>query len=230
MTRWWQHRRRGVRRASFALGGFVAAIGLVVAAKATGPASDTSFARAATQHDAVAQTVGRDSPLANSRSRPVGADFDGPDPRGGPGIPCLGAVHGLPGATLKTSIPIWLPADPGNRVTDAWTCDGAPVLMFGNIQVSYEPGWADLDEQKQRRMWTAIIAEDGSGELSSVHGHLAYIYEHIPAWHTNDEVAFVVGDTLVRLLSSADIPVHDLLTFADTLRIPESAAAPLNRN
>lgn len=134
----------------------------------------------------------------------------------GPGEPCHSATH-LPVPTLAeaANLTVWLPADnSGFKVGDSWACNlgGAPVLMFGKIQVSYEAGWKDVDVSQE---WNTQVADMG-GRVENFGGYPAMIHTGNDA-APNNEVMFVVGDTLVRLLSVPEVPIDDVVRLAESL-------------
>lgn len=132
------------------------------------------------------------------------------------GTPCPGAVHADSAQDLKTAAPIW-PAR-SSELTDAWTCGATPVLMYGDVQISYENGWKEIDPATE---WKALASEDG-GSVETVHGKPAYVH---PATETGPRVGvmFVVNDTLVRLLANKDVSVASVIKLAEDLDIASNA-------
>lgn len=139
----------------------------------------------------------------------------------GPGEPCPNAVHSpLTNLAAAAKQPIWLPSKLPSAVTDAWSCGrgSAPVLMFGNVQVSYEPGWANVDLDQK---WADYIAEDG-GYTTTVGGRTALVHEATDA-APNNEVMLVKGDTLIRLLSVRTVPITKLVNLAKSFDLATPA-------
>lgn len=141
-----------------------------------------------------------------------------------PGEPCPGAVHS-PIAELSAAAkqPIWLPTSEEPRVSDAWSCGvgSAPVLMFDDVQVSYESGWSDVDLDKK---WAGYIAEDG-GEVIDIGGYSTLVHEGTES-APNNEVMLVVQGTLIRLLSVRDVPIDQLVDLAKAMDFTRASVTP----
>jgi hypothetical protein len=154
------------------------------------------------------------TPAASTQVHGQGSGSDGPAGLVGPGEACPGAVHGAPNS-LGTEIPIWLPAGGEPKVTDAWTCADTPVVVFGDIQISYEAGWTDVDVEKK---WAALSADYG-GDVTTVLGRPGLVQSAEQTQGTNNQVLVVVDGTLVRVLSTSDVPINELLRLADSLDV-----------
>jgi hypothetical protein len=188
------------RRTVYAVLGMAAAAAAVVGLNATG---------------VLGSSQQNSTPSATTQAPGQGSGSDEPAGLVGPGEPCPGAVHGDPNS-LATEIPIWLPAGDGERkVTDAWTCADTPVVVFGDIQISYEAGWADVDVEKK---WAALAADYG-GDVTTVLGRPGLVQSAEQTKGTNNQVLVVVDGTLVRVLSKSDVPINELLRLADSLDV-----------
>jgi hypothetical protein len=130
-----------------------------------------------------------------------------------PGEPCPGARHASTIAGLASKVPVWAPAQA--KLTDSWTCGDTPVLMYGAIQVSFEPGWEGVDEKQK---WSEM-ARDYGGSVETVLGRPAYVH---PATSDapREAVNVVVGGTLVRLLAKDGVPIKNLVQLANSIRLP----------
>lgn len=140
-----------------------------------------------------------------------------------PGEKCSGAVEAAPAElALSAQQPIWLPAVTQFQVTDAWACGqgSAPILMFGEVQVSYEEGWSDVNV---KQMWADLTAEDG-GYVTDVAGISTLVHEATKD-APNNEVMLVKNDTLIRLLSTGNVPIDDLVSLAKSLNLTAPAIA-----
>ncbi len=132
------------------------------------------------------------------------------------GEPCEGARHSdLP--NLDTSVPVWLPAD--RAPSSAWTCgqegQGLPVLMFGDIQVSYEPGY----DQVEPTQYVETVAKEFGGYTMKLGDHTAAVVPSVGG-DVNHEVDIVVNGTMVRLLAEASTPIDDVVALAKSLQLP----------
>jgi len=166
-------------------------------------------------NSSTATSEGPDHPEAN-----IGSD-SGPAGLVGPGEPCPGAVHGTLGdIALRAGVPVWTPAPAsGEALTDGWTCGDTPVLMYGgDIQVSYEAGWSDVDVDKK----FAALAKDYGGTVGTVLGRSALI-QSAAETGDNNQVLVVVGDTLIRVLASDSVDVDRLVALADSLQLKTPA-------
>jgi hypothetical protein len=132
------------------------------------------------------------------------ANHDGPAGLVRPGEPCSEAVHAKSPQELHADIPIYMPSD-SYTLTDAWTCADTPVLLFGNIQVSYESGWEQVPVPDKWR----DLAEDYGGHVDVISGRPALIQSSEETKDDN-QVLVVVGDTLIRALALPDVPIGDL--------------------
>lgn len=182
------------------LGSFGA--GAVAAALLVGGLSATSVLSGSTHKD---PTAGGSSTATASRDDAYGLVEVG--------SPCPGAVHANTADGLRTEVPVWTAKNA--ELTDAWTCGGTPVLMYGAIQISYERGWAEIDAAGE---WKALASEDG-GSVETILGRPAYVH---PATEAGPRVGvmFVVNGTLVRLLANKDVSVDEVVKLAQSLDVP----------
>jgi hypothetical protein len=134
-----------------------------------------------------------------------------------PGQPCPGARHASTVAGLVTSVPIWAPANA--TLSDSWTCGDTPVLMFGEIQVTYESGWTGVDNASK---W-ADMATDYGGSVQTILGRPAYVHE-ATATAPRSSVSFVVGDTLVQVVAKDGVPIDDIANLARSIELPADLA------
>jgi hypothetical protein len=171
------------------------------------------------------QTAPVATPGAMERDLPM-PNFNGIDVVP-PGTPCVAATH----APVETSAreanqEVWLPpSDSAYRVSDSWACSagGSPVLLIDKIQVSYEPGWSDVGVLNK---W-ADLQEEIGGEVLVLSGVPTLVHEATDD-APNNEIMFVEGDTLVRLLSVRQVPVDDMVKLAEAIaaNTPRGAQAP----
>ncbi len=97
-----------------------------------------------------------------------------------PGTPCMNAAH-VPVEILKAgevveqfSTPAVLPDPDVASPTDAWTCGLgpiAPVVMFDNVQVTYDPTWKGVDPTTK---WKETQKLREGGEVIEIAGLPAY--------------------------------------------------------
>ncbi len=132
-----------------------------------------------------------------------------------PGEPCLGAVHVARLDQLPDSVPVWTPAS--TKFTDAWSCGSTPVVMFDDIQVSYEVGWSDIDVDQK---W-ADMARDFGGEVQQILGRPAYVH---PADNEGprNSVSVVVDGVLIRVIAMADVPIDRLVDLTTSITLPKN--------
>lgn len=152
---------------------------------------------------------------------PPAADVDdGPVGLVGPGEPCINAVMLPSNVTMiraAVPLPVWAAPPEVAKVTRAWACGGTtPVLMYGDIQLSFEAGWSGVDIPEK---WAALAADYG-GRTDVIQGYQAYVKEPT-ADGENQEIMIVHGDTLVRLLATGAVPPADLIDLANELELPE---------
>jgi hypothetical protein len=129
-----------------------------------------------------------------------------------PGTPCPGAVEGTAQEVIATSgSPVYLPDDGVARVTAAWRCGDTPVLMFDDVQVSFETGWSNIDVPAKM----ADLADDYGGSVQPIQG--------LSAWVSRDGVLMVNGETAIRLLASKDVAIERLTDLASELDLDAPA-------
>jgi hypothetical protein len=136
------------------------------------------------------------------------------------GEPCLGAKHVSTVGALRSAAdaPVWAPSS--LRLTDAWTCAGTPVLIAGKVQISYEPGWSDVDIQAK----FASLAKELGGGVETALGRPALT---VPAGPDGSlaMVMVVVEDTLVRLVGTDQtVTVDGLVSVARSIKLPPELA------
>ncbi|MCW2845086.1 MAG: hypothetical protein JWN22_3002 [Nocardioides sp.] len=97
------------------------------------------------------------------------------------------------------------------------------MLLIDKIQVSYEPGWSDVGVLNK---W-ADLQEEIGGEVLVLSGVPTLVHEATDD-APNNEIMFVEGDTLVRLLSVRQVPVDDMVKLAEAIaaNTPRGAQAP----
>lgn len=167
----------------------------------------------------------------------------GHDPRadgiGGvqPGEPCPMAKHAPSVAALQqqTDVPIWEPANA--TLTDAWTCGDTPVLLYGQIQITYDDdkqAWGNIDIEKK---WADRVRDRG-GRVETVLGRPALV---TPADATGPptnrpvypdpadaagrvSVMVVVDGTLISTVAKGDVPVEKLIELTNSIKLPPSLA------
>jgi hypothetical protein len=140
-----------------------------------------------------------------------------------PGERCIDAVEGSPSElAVASGTNVWLPpATSEHKVTDSWACSegGAPVLLLdGDIQVSYEAGWSDVDREKK---WRDLNADQG-GDVQRINELPTLVHEGNEKAPYN-QVMFVIDDTLVRLLSQKDAPIEALVSLAGAIDVKDPA-------
>lgn len=144
-------------------------------------------------------------------------------PLAAPGEPCIGAKHSPPGQLVgMADSPVFLPHRDVSAVKDAWTCGDprSPVFLLGDIEVTFETGWGDLDPQAK----LSDLATDYGGSVTVIQG--------LPAWvaasskiAANDEVLLVKGDTAIKLIAEGSVPIDQLVTLANSLDLSGPVAA-----
>lgn len=149
------------------------------------------------------------------------ANDDGPAGLVGIGEPCPGARHGSPSElATRTSVPVWTPKKgASDALTDGWTCSDTPVLMFdGDIQVSYEAGWSNIDVMQS----FADLSKDYGGTVGELQGRPALIQKAIEPGD-NNQVMLVVDDTLVRILAKDSVTIDRMINLANSLEFDSPA-------
>jgi hypothetical protein len=136
-----------------------------------------------------------------------------------PGEPCPGAVHATQLTELVTDVPVRLPAA---KVDDAWTCGSTPVLMFGDVQISYEEGWEGVDVKEK---W-ADMAKQFGGDVQTVLGRPAYVHPADEDGPRNS-VNVVVDGVLIRVLAGPKESIQHLVDLANSIS-PTPVDMPLS--
>jgi hypothetical protein len=161
--------------------------------------------------------AGSDSSTATvgDRSQRGGADGAAGDgiPLVAPGTPCPMAVHGDPVKLAALSrAPVYLPSDGSAKVTRAWRCGSTPVLMFDDVQVSFESGWGNVKISEKFE----DLARDYGGSVETIQGLPAWVAPN-SASASNDEVLMVKDGAAIKLLARGDVPIGDLIAVANNL-------------
>ncbi len=131
-----------------------------------------------------------------------------------PGEPCFDAVELAPDlAAISRAVKVPI-MQPDAAITRAWRCGDTPVLMFDDVQVSYEEGWTGVDIEKK---WADLAADTG-GTVESIAGHSALV-QPADGDGTRNQVLIVEGDILIRFLATADVPISRLTELAATLKL-----------
>lgn len=154
------------------------------------------------------------APAGEPEARGDYGSHDGPAGLVGPGEPCPDAVilpTELAAIRAVVDVPVWKPT--AAPITRAWRCGETPVLMVDGVQVSYESGWSGVDVEKK---WLALAADYG-GEQATIAGHLALVQDAAKASGDSSQVLLVEGDTLVRFLASAEVPISRMTALAGSL-------------
>lgn len=130
-----------------------------------------------------------------------------------PGTPCPKAVHGDPLKLAAVSeAPVYLPRDGAEQVTGAWRCGDTPVLMFGNVQLSFESGWGNVQVPEK----FDDLARDYGGSVETIQGLPAWVAPSSAA-ASNSEVLMVKDGAAIRLLARRGVPIGDLVALASIL-------------
>lgn len=132
-----------------------------------------------------------------------------------PGTPCPGAVHGSPSSVARNSLTKVFASDSFiSTATDAWACGETPVFMFGNVQVSFEPGWEGVDAQSK----LAALAADYGGNVTTIGGLSAWVS---PSSETsvNNEVLMIRSGTAIKLLAKGDVSIASVVAKANSLGV-----------
>lgn len=142
-----------------------------------------------------------------------------------PGQPCFNAVHSAPSALASAADqPIWLPKGATeDSVSDSWSCGegSTPVLMFGEIQVVYQTGYADTNVTES---WAGYIKDYG-GYTFELSGRSVLVHEGTKDAPYN-EVMIPMGDDMIRMNSLGDVPIDELVDLAKSLDLETPALSP----
>jgi len=132
-----------------------------------------------------------------------------------PGTPCQGAVHGSPSSVARNSLTKVFASDSSiSTATDAWACGETPVFMFGNIQVSFEPGWDGVDAPSK----LADLAADYGGTVTTIGGLPAWVSPS-SATSANNEVLMIRSGTAIKLLAKGNVSIASVVAKAKTLGV-----------
>lgn len=114
-----------------------------------------------------------------------------------PGQPCPGAVHEEDAGRLETGdqprlfvVPVSIPDRAVATAQDAWTCGetaSVPVIMYPGVQVSFEPGWEDVDGPSK---FADMVRERG-GQVLDLDGIPAYVNDGDATMGTTSTVALL---------------------------------------
>jgi hypothetical protein len=195
-------RRRRVRGRRLALAFGAGAAAVAVSVGALNAAGVLGGGRAPTAAQEPISLLGDGSP---GDSLPVGQ----------PGEPCPMAEHATSAEALDTRVPRWTPR--GDKLTDAWTCGDTPVLLYGDIEISYESGYADLHPESHFE----ALAKEYGGEVQTLLGRPAWVFSATSSELSNG-VEVIVGDIMIRVLAKSSVPIDDLVSMTDRLAIPAS--------
>jgi hypothetical protein len=138
-----------------------------------------------------------------------------------PGEPCPDAhKFSLGDLAARADAPIWLPhsdlASPAT-LTGAWTCAGGdtPVLTFGKLVVTYEPGWTGVDVNEK---WGELVDELGEGYVQTIQGQHALV-QPVTKASPRGQVLLVVDGVLIRVLGDGSLPVDQLVDVAQSINL-----------
>jgi len=144
--------------------------------------------------------------------------------------PCFGAEQAdlldLPERVAAVG-PIFMPTSrqaSALNLASTQTCEGSPMVVLefaSGISISYEPDWGSVDAEAQ---WAGLIEQAGDGHIETILGQPALIQPTSEA-RPRSQIMIVRGDTLIRLLADASVPVEDLIAAAKSL----SPADAVNR-
>jgi hypothetical protein len=135
------------------------------------------------------------------------------------GEPCPDARrYSLEDLAARADAPIWLPdTQVASRatLTGAWTCAGGdtPILSFGQLIVSYEPGWSDVDVEEK---WTELVKELGEGSVQTIQSRPALV-QPVTQASPRGQVLLVVDGVLIRVLGDGSLPVEQLVDVARSI-------------
>jgi hypothetical protein len=131
-----------------------------------------------------------------------------------PGEPCDGATMGTAEELVtKAGTQVWIPAAAQEETTKAWLCGSTLVIMVGDVQVSYEAGYKEVDAEKFLSMQ---LESSPAATVQSLLGRPALV---APAFEgaTNNQVMLIVEDTMIRMLATKDVPIADLVNVAKSI-------------
>jgi hypothetical protein len=131
-----------------------------------------------------------------------------------PGQPCLNAEPvSLAQVATSSSASVWLPnTTEANRklLTGTWTCGDIPVLMFGDISLSFEPAGTITPT----KLWTDL-AKAHNGRIEPVLGQPGYVEP--ASGDARAEVLVVVDGTLIRAIGAADTTAEELKAIVSSI-------------
>lgn len=147
-------------------------------------------------------------------------------PRGGvvpPGTPCPAAGH-VPTESLTSkerrpefSTPVILPDKAVAKATDAWTCGpgpNVPVVMFGDVQASYEPGREGTDPAE----FFAGMQSQRGGQIVDIAGLTAFLNDGDPTQGTMSLFAAITPDgVMIQLYGVKDPNAGALVPIAKSI-------------
>ncbi len=132
-----------------------------------------------------------------------------------PGTPCPMAKHAATVAGLHAKVPVWTPAHA--VLSDAWTCGQTPVALYGNIQVSYQEGWNDVNVVAK---WNDLVSDYG-GTVETVLGQPAYVHA-ATADAPRNNVMVVINGTLISISAKPGVSINALVALGNSLKAPTS--------
>src|SRR5205085_11821374 len=103
--------------------------------------------------------------------------------------------------------------------TDAWTCGGVPVLLYGDVDITYNDDSAHVDAEQ---FYSAMVASDG-GRVQEIDGHPAYVHP-ADADGPRNGVVIIVGKYSVELVAKSEVGIDRVLEVAGKIHIPTSVS------
>lgn len=134
-----------------------------------------------------------------------------------PGEPCNEAKHADSIAELNSNVPVWAPANA--TLTDAWTCGGVPVLLYGDIQISYQGGWGNIDPEQKITDWAA----DDGARVETILGRPAEVHPATATGPRNSVLLFV-DKTLIVVTAKPGVPIEKLVELTRSIQLPPNLA------
>lgn len=158
----------------------------------------------------------QDNPAANGRPGDSNSNVDGIDiPYE---FPCTQATK-VPMAALlqEARVAVTASTPEGADFTGAYFCLGSPdtpALTYGDVVVSYEAGWGDVDIEDK---WNALIRDEDRGYVETFGNDLALVRPVGEQDKILPSVLIVRGDTLIRVQGKPGAPIEPLVDVASHL-------------
>lgn len=137
-----------------------------------------------------------------------------------PGEPCYDAKeYPINELAKMVDVPIWMPNAPAGsqkNFTGAWTCAGGnePILIFGAVKVSYEPGYnMDVKDWCQR-----LIGENG-GSVETILGRPGCSFPVAEEGTLPGVLVVVDSGVLIRVVADSSVPVEKLVEVANSINL-----------